>query len=105
MKGALPREVLTRRKKPFQAPVGTPFVGENAPDYAREFLDPRRLKESGYFDPAKVAAIAKRLETPMTKRNLRRGLREFVDSCALTFVLTTQMLDGEARSGAIASAS
>jgi asparagine synthase (glutamine-hydrolysing) len=99
MKGRLPRDVLRRRKKPFQAPIGTPFIGPDAPDYARELLGPRALEEYGYFDAGKVRAIVERVERGGTPRRGAETLRRFIDGCALTFVLSTQLIEAGVRGG------
>jgi len=102
MKGKLPSDVIKRRKQPFLAPFGTPFVGENAPGYARELLSSSALHKSGYFDADKVVDIVKILEAsrdnplfdstnPMEDRP---GLVEHtLRGMSITFVLSVQVLD------------
>jgi asparagine synthase (glutamine-hydrolysing) len=113
MRDRLPEEVLRRRKKMFLAPFGTPFVGLDAPEYARELLSERALRAYGYFDPLRVRAIAKELEG--LKAGLGRDRGEHVRfgrrvwlrtlyGMALTFVLSTQLLESYVRDGSLAGA-
>jgi len=55
MKDVLPREIAWRRKSPMRAPYD-PWRGIEMPPFVREELSDARLREAGYFDPAKVAA-------------------------------------------------
>jgi asparagine synthase (glutamine-hydrolysing) len=108
MRGRLPLETLRRRKKAFLAPFGTPFVGDDAPEYARDLLSSRTLRESGYFDPAKVLAIIGKLEGAKRRLATDRGEglrvdRETVErtlyGMACTFVISTQVLEDMVRRG------
>jgi asparagine synthase (glutamine-hydrolysing) len=108
MRGLLPGEVLRRRKKQFLAPAGTPFVGPEAPAYARELLSERALAESGFFDAAKVRAAVRRLEELKPALATDRGdslrlsgpvIERTVLGMAVTFALTTQVLAEQVRRG------
>lgn len=55
MERVLPREIAWRRKSPMRAPYD-PWRGRDLPPFARDELSDVRLREAGYFDPAKVAA-------------------------------------------------
>ena len=105
MSGSLPREVLTRRKKPFLAPFGTPFVRPDAPEYVGELLSDRMIGKFGYFDPVKVGAVLGRLAAlsesargPATPGLSRTAISRTVDGMALTFVLSVQLLEHIVRS-------
>ena len=113
MQGSLPEEVVHRRKKMFLAPFGTPFVGLDAPDYARELLSARALSEYGYFDPLRVGAIVKEMEKMKDElakdrgehvRFSRRVWRRTLYGMALTFVLSAQLLESYVRDGSIGRA-
>ena len=102
MKGKLPSDVIKRRKQPFLAPFGTPFVGPTAPDYARELLSPSALRKSGYFDVNKVLSIASQLDmsknTPLfltaNPVDVHPGvIGHTLAGMSLTFVLSVQVLD------------
>ncbi|MCE5325586.1 MAG: asparagine synthase (glutamine-hydrolyzing) [Planctomycetaceae bacterium] len=101
MAGRLPQEVLQRVKKPFLAPFGTPFVGDDATDYVRHLLEERTLRRFGYFDPASVARIVSRLEqckagiAAERQEPLRLGraaIERTMMGMALTMVVSTQVL-------------
>ncbi len=113
MQDRLPEEVVHRPKKMFLAPFGTPFVGPEGPGYARELLSERSLREYGYFDPLKVGAVVREMER--LKGGLDRDRGEHVRfgrrvwlrtlyGMALTFVLSTQLLESYVRGGSLAGA-
>jgi asparagine synthase (glutamine-hydrolysing) len=58
----LPEEVYARRKRPYRAPIGQVFVGEGAPDYVRELLEPARLRRAGIFRPEAVQRVVAKFE-------------------------------------------
>jgi asparagine synthase (glutamine-hydrolysing) len=104
----LPAEVIRRHKKPFLAPFGTPFVGTDATDEIRELLTPRKLSEFGYFDPAKVQRIVADLTAMKSEMSqdpgetMRPGpqhIHRTLLGMALTFVVSTQILEDHIRSG------
>jgi asparagine synthase (glutamine-hydrolysing) len=104
----LPREVIRCQKKPFLAPFGTPFIGEDATDHVRELLSPRKLAEFGYFDPVKVQGIVDYLQGSKAAiaedrgdsiRPNRQAIHSVVMGMALTFVVSTQALEDHVRQG------
>ena len=54
----LPDLIRSRPKRPYRAPVHRSFFHDGAPDYVRELLGPRSLKDAGLFRPAAVAQLA-----------------------------------------------
>ena len=110
MQDRLPEEVVHRSKKMFLAPFGTPFVGSDAPEYARELLSERALKEYGYFDPLRVGSIVRIMEKMKGELGRDRGehvrfgrrvWRRTLYGMALTFVLSTQLLESYVRDGSL----
>jgi asparagine synthase (glutamine-hydrolysing) len=108
MRNRLPAEVIRRRKKPFLAPFGTPFVGDSATEEIREALSPGRLSEFGYFDPKRVAQLIRQLETQKKTieadtgdhlRFNRSVIERTMLGMALTFVVSTQLLEQMIRDG------
>jgi asparagine synthase (glutamine-hydrolysing) len=108
MAGRLPGEVLRRQKKPFLAPFGTPFVGDDATEYIRHLLAPATIAKFGYFDPEKVAKVSQYLlgqkqavaeDRGESMRSSRAATERVVSGMALTLVVTTQMLEDQVRSG------
>jgi asparagine synthase (glutamine-hydrolysing) len=104
----LPQATLRTRKKAFLTPFGTQFVGEDATEYIRHLLSPRMLSAFGYFDPAKVrhvvqdvagdkAAVAR--DPRDTMRPKRELVRRVLAGMALTFVVSTQILEDQVRQG------
>jgi len=87
MERLLPREIAWRPKLPMRAPYD-PWRGRELPAFAREELSGARLRESGYFDPAAVAAAIE----------LHRTRREDLGH-ALSAVLGVQLWDRLFRRG------
>jgi asparagine synthase (glutamine-hydrolysing) len=59
----LPREILTRPKQPFRAPIRTAFAGPTAPEYVDELLQPSRTTADGVFKPQAVTWLLHRART------------------------------------------
>jgi len=55
MENVLPREIAWHRKSPMRAPYSS-LRRRDLPPFARDALSETRLREAGYFDPAKVAS-------------------------------------------------
>jgi asparagine synthase (glutamine-hydrolysing) len=108
MRGRLPKELVRRRKQPFLTPFGTQFVGDRVAERVREVLRPERLREFGYFDPAKVERLAARLaqikatymNDPSEMLRFRRSVVErTVLGMAMNFVVTAQVLADQVQGG------
>lgn len=79
----LPERIWQRGKKPYRAPIRQAFFARPS-EYLADLLAEKNLSETGYFNPAAVAALmgkATRLET----------LSE-VDSMAVAGIISTQLL-------------
>jgi len=84
MRGLLPPETLNRYKHPYRAPIRSVFFGDDSPEYVCECLSPRKLEETGYFEPAVV-------ETLTTKCQRSVHVSE-TEEMALAGILSTQLL-------------
>jgi asparagine synthase (glutamine-hydrolysing) len=87
MKGLLPDDIRRRQKRPFYTPVKEWFFSDAAPEYVREVLDERALREAGLFAPEVVKKLRQDLELAPEK-HLERVQLEWV----LIQVLGTQLL-------------
>jgi asparagine synthase (glutamine-hydrolysing) len=56
LEGALPRDILWRRKRPLMAPIEAWLRGP-LPAFAEELLSPARLRTGGYFEPGVVRGL------------------------------------------------
>jgi asparagine synthase (glutamine-hydrolysing) len=90
MRGLLPVETLNRYKHPYRAPIRSVFFGNDSPEYVREYLSPRKLGETGYFELAAV-------ETLTTKCQRSARVSE-TEEMALAGILSTQLLHFDWRS-------
>jgi asparagine synthase (glutamine-hydrolysing) len=77
----LPPAIVERYKQPYRAPDIPAFFGERTPEYVAELLSPRKLAEYGYFDPAKVELLVKKIQN-------KRAIG-FKDNMALVAILST----------------
>jgi asparagine synthase (glutamine-hydrolysing) len=87
MKGLLPDDIRKRQKRPFYTPVREWFFSDAAPEYVREVLDERSLREAGLFAPEVVKKLRQDLSL-VPQRHLRRLQLEWV----LIQVLGTQLM-------------
>jgi asparagine synthase (glutamine-hydrolysing) len=62
-KNLLPPSIADRPKQPYRAPVREVFPQTASPDYVDEMLSEEAVKRSGYFNPAKVAGLAKKIRS------------------------------------------
>ncbi len=80
----LPELIRGRVKRPYRAPVHRSFFHEGAPDYVRELLGPRALKDSALFRLAPVAQL-------VAKMSKGAPVGE-TDDMALAGILSTQLV-------------
>ena len=57
----LPREIWTRRKRPYRAPVHRSFFHESTPDYLPDLLSESQLKAAGLFKPEAVSQLLRKV--------------------------------------------
>ncbi|HVU99863.1 MAG TPA: asparagine synthase (glutamine-hydrolyzing) [Verrucomicrobiae bacterium] len=79
----LPSLIRERPKRPYRAPIHRAFFNNRNPDYARDLLDDSALTETGFFKPAAVRALVRKIEdgSPVGE----------TDDMALAGVLSTQL--------------
>jgi len=83
-KDLIPEEILSRRKRPYRAPIHRCFTGVGAPEYVRSLLSPKSLREVGIFHPEAVVALLRKLDSG--------GPCGETDDMALAAILSTQIL-------------
>jgi asparagine synthase (glutamine-hydrolysing) len=79
----LPHEIAARPKQPYRAPEVAPFFSPQSPEWVRDLLSPAALRDTGIWDPQRVAALLRRC-----RAGRARGVRE---GMALVGVLSTQL--------------
>jgi len=82
----LPIDIAKRQKRPYRAPILRAFVGEGAPSYVAEVLDPATLSDAGLFDAEMVGRLLAKC-----RANLERGVSE-TDEMALVAVVSGMLL-------------
>lgn len=81
----LPKEIWTRRKRPYRAPIHRSFIGpEGALDYVQDLLSTNSLQASGLFKPAAVQNMVNKL--------LAGGRIGETDDMALAGILSSQLV-------------
>jgi asparagine synthase (glutamine-hydrolysing) len=90
-RGVIPDQIVRRQKQPYRAPDAISFVGTDAPEYVREMLSEKALKESGLFDGAAVRGFYQKClakgKNAMTSATFSNS-----DNMALVGILSTQLL-------------
>jgi len=81
----LPQEIWRRPKRPYRAPIHRSFFSKPAQEYVRELLSPDEMRRAGWFNPAAVGLLVKRIDEG-------RPIGE-TDDMALTGILSTQLLE------------
>ena len=80
----VPTDIWQRAKQPYRAPIHRSFFHEDAPDYVRELLSEKTLREAGLFNPAAVARL--------TRKAQKSARLSEVDDMALVGILSTQLV-------------
>ena len=83
-KGKIPDSILNRSKQAYRAPIASSFFSASRPDIISEALSENSIKEFGIFDPKKVMALQKKMETNNSNSEM--------DQMAIAGILSTQLL-------------
>ena len=83
----VPRELIDRPKQPYRAPISRCFMCAEPPDYVPDMLSEQSLKNSGYFDAARVGRLVAKC------RQQDGRLASERENMALVAILSTQLLD------------
>ena len=82
--GILPKEITSRPKNPYRAPIKQSLLNEKTTEYTKEALSARSLNRAGLFDVGKVAKLLHKAQTV--------GDLSEIDSMALVGVLSSQVI-------------
>ncbi len=82
----VPREILERKKQPYRAPDALSFVGDDAPAWIADALDPASLAAAGVFEPAPVGRLWQKLRSRPDATQFSQA-----DNMALVGILSTQL--------------
>jgi asparagine synthase (glutamine-hydrolysing) len=85
--GLVPPEIIARKKQPYRAPDALSFVGEDAPAWIEEALDPRAVAKAGVFSPRAIEQLWAKL-----RARRESGQYSNSDNMAIVGVLSTQLL-------------
>ncbi|PWU16892.1 MAG: asparagine synthase (glutamine-hydrolyzing), partial [Verrucomicrobia bacterium] len=80
----LPDLILTRRKRPYRAPIHRSFFNHSTPAYVGELLSTSSLKTSGLFRPAVVEQLVRKIQAGAPVGE--------TDEMALAGILSTQLV-------------
>jgi len=82
--GILPKEITSRPKNPYRAPIKQSLLNEQTLDYTKEVLSEESVKKAGLFDAGKVTKL-------LRKAQAVENLSE-IDNMALVGVLSSQLI-------------
>lgn len=85
MSNSLPREIVTRKKQPYRAPVASSFGSAHLPGSMQELLTKEKIVATGIFDYEKVKML-------LDKMKLVQQITE-IDGMAFLAILSTQILN------------
>jgi asparagine synthase (glutamine-hydrolysing) len=80
----LPKEITSRPKNPYRAPIKQSLLNAGTAEYTKEALSPGSVSEAGLFDAGKVAKLLQKAQTV-------DDLGE-IDSMALVGALSSQII-------------
>ena len=83
----MPTALAHRPKQPYRAPISQCFLGSAAPDYVADLLSARAIRQSGYFNAAKVTRLIEKCHTRAGSLVSER------ENMALVGIISTQLLD------------
>jgi asparagine synthase (glutamine-hydrolysing) len=82
--GILPKEITSRPKNPYRAPIKQSLLNEKTAEYTKEALSEKSISKAGLFDAGKVTKL-------LRKAQAVDNLSE-IDSMALVGVLSSQLV-------------
>lgn len=86
-KDIVPAEIVKRPKQPYRAPISRCFWDKTPLDYVKELLSESAIRQSGYFEPEKIAQL-------LAKCDRQNGnLTSERENMALVGILSTQLVD------------
>jgi len=83
----IPPELALRPKQPYRAPISRCFMAGQALGYVEELLSSDNLRQTGYFNPQKVAKLSEKC------RKQDGALLSERENMALVGIISTQLLD------------
>ena len=85
--GLIPPALAHRPKQPYRAPISRCFFGSAPQEYVSDLLSEQAIRQSGYFDAAKVARLVEKCHQQEGSLTSER------ENMALVGILSTQLLD------------
>ncbi len=82
--GILPKEIASRPKNPYRAPIKQSLLNEKTTEYTKEALSEKSLSSAGLFDAGKAAKLLRKAQSV-------DHLSE-IDSMALVGILSSQIV-------------
>lgn len=82
--GILPKEIVSRPKNPYRAPIKQSLLNEKTAEYTKEALSEKSLSRAGLFDAGKVTKLLRKAQAVDNPSE--------IDSMALVGVLSSQLI-------------
>ena len=80
----LPKEITSRPKNPYRAPIKQSLLNEKTAEYTKQALSEESLKEAGLFDAGKVRKLLRKVQATESPSE--------IDSMALVGLLSSQLV-------------
>jgi len=85
--GILPKEITSRPKNPYRAPIKQSLLNEKTTEYTKEVLSAESLGKAGLFDAGKVTKLLRKAQAV--------GNLSEIDSMALVGILSSQIIHSQ----------
>jgi asparagine synthase (glutamine-hydrolysing) len=82
--GILPKEIISRPKNPYRAPIKQSLLNEKTAEFTKEALSAESLSRAGLFDAGKVTKLLQKAQAV--------GDLSEIDSMALVGILSSQLI-------------
>jgi asparagine synthase (glutamine-hydrolysing) len=82
--GILPKEIISRPKNPYRAPIKQSLLNEKTAEFTKEALSAGSLSRAGLFDAGKVTKLLQKAQAV--------GDLSEIDSMALVGILSSQII-------------
>lgn len=84
VKGKIPESIVKRSKQAYRAPISSTFLKHDAPDYVREMLSEKVIRETGIFNPDTII--------PLLEKMRKSASTTEVENMILTIIVSTHLV-------------
>jgi asparagine synthase (glutamine-hydrolysing) len=85
VKGKIPNNIINRSKQAYRAPISSAFLSKNAPDYVKNILHEKNIRETGIFNSKSV--------TPLLDKMRKSDSTSEVEDMLLTLLVSSHLVN------------